>query len=265
MVTIKLMGGIGNVLFQIAAAYAYAKKTNKELKLTTNDFNVVHKHLDSYKENILHNVDFLNNYNTKGFKSFTEPGFNFTEIPNINGNVMLIGYFQAENYFKDYLGDIKKLFEFPLQIVNNVSKVVKTKYKIDMLADNICSIHVRRGDYLKSPDHHPAQSLNYYMKAMKKIGMDKKFLVFSDDIEWCKNNFPDMDNLTFVEDFMDYEDLCLMSLCNHNIICNSTFSWWSAFLNKNPKKKIIAPSIWFGKAYANYNIKDLYCEDWKIV
>ncbi len=132
-----------------------------------------------------------------------------------------------------------------------------------MSSDNTCSIHVRRGDYLNSPNHHPVQNMNYYMKAIKQMPKDSIFLIFSDDISWCKANFPDVpEKFIFVEGNADYEDLLLMSLCKNNIMCNSTFSWWGAWLNKNPNKKVIAPSVWFGPAYANHNTEDLYCEGW---
>ena len=128
---------------------------------------------------------------------------------------------------------------------------------------NTCSIHVRRGDYLNSPNHHPTQNMNYYMKAIKKMPKDSVFLIFSDDINWCKQNFPDMpEKFKFIEGNKDYEDLYLMSACKNNIICNSTFSWWAAWLNSNESKVIMAPDTWFGPAYADWNTNDLYCEGW---
>ena len=265
-VSIKLQGGICNYLFQIAAAYSYAKKTNKELWLSKDDSVVVHKHIDYYKDNILSKIEFKAPCNYSKFKIFQEPGFHYSEIPEIEGDVYLLNYFQSEKYFKEYEDDIRKLFEFPRHIFDYVvNDVALNIYKINMSIDETCSIHVRRGDFLKFPENHPQQGMQYYMKAMKKIGMDKKFLVFSDDIQWCKENFPELDNLYFIEGLKDYEDLCLMSLCSHNIICNSTFSWWSAYLNKNASKQIIAPKQWFGNAYSNLITKDLYCDGWILI
>jgi len=261
-VSVKLQGGLCNYLFQIATAYAYAKKTGKECIFTTDDSVVVHKHLDNYKENILSNVEFLKNYNFSGFKTLSESGFNYAEIPNVNNNIYLQGYYQSEKYFKEYLDDIKNMFKFPYYIFEDVAEIALDSYGIEMDIDNTCSIHVRRGDFLNYPNHHPQQGIQYYMKAAKKIGMDKTFLVFSDDIQWCKENFPEMDNFIFIEGLKDYEDLLLMSLCKNNIICNSTFSWWAAWLNNNKEKIIIAPKKWFGSAYENYNIKDLLPNDW---
>jgi hypothetical protein len=89
-------------------------------------------------------------------------------------------------------------------------------------------------------------------------------MVFSDDIEWCKENLQ-LENSTFVSTDSDYVDLCLMSMCNHHIIANSSFSWWGAWLNKNKDKKVVAPNQWFGSAYEHYKLNDLYCENWIII
>lgn len=263
-VSIKLQGGLCNYLFQIAAAYSYAKKTNKECVFSINDAITVHKHINTYTDNILRNVNFVDNVKFNGFKLYNEPYFSYTEIPKIDGDVYLQGYFQSEKYFKEYESEIRSIFQISNNLYETVSKFVLNKFNVDIVKDDTCSIHVRRGDYLKLPDNHPQQGTHYYMKAMKTIGIDKKFLVFSDDIQWCKDNFPELDNMIFVEGLKDYEDLYLMSLSKHNIICNSSFSWWAAWLNKNTSKKVIAPKKWFGVAYAHFNTKDLYCNDWTL-
>lgn len=259
-ISVKLMGGMCNYIFQIACTYAYSLKHNKKCIFTTDDSVVVHRHINNYKNNILKNVDFLNSYNFKNFKIFQENGFHYTEIPYIEGDVYLSGYFQSHKYFSDYEKEIKELFSYPIEMVDQM----KLKFK-DLLSKESCSIHVRRGDYVKQPQYHPVQSMNYYMKSIKKIGIDKTFLVFSDDIIWCKENFPKLDNFHFIEGQKDYEDFLLMTLCNHNIIANSSFSWWSAFLNKNNNSKIIIPKQWFGEAYSNWDTKDLYLKNWEKV
>lgn len=262
-VSIKLAGGLGNYMFQIAAAYAYGIKYNKKYIFTVDDSMVVHKHITMYKNNILNNVELINNKNFNGFKSFNENGFHYNEIPSIDGDVYLNGYFQSEKYFKDYSDEIRKLFSYPDELISSAKEKMADKYGIYETFGNSCSIHVRRGDYLNSPNHHPVQNMNYYMKAIKQMPKDSIFLIFSDDISWCKANFPDVpEKFIFVEGNADYEDLLLMSLCKNNITCNSTFSWWAAWLNNNTEKKVIIPSVWFGPAYANYNTDDLYCEGW---
>lgn len=263
-VSIRLVGGLGNYMFQIACAHAYALKNGKKAIFTTDDSIVIHKHLNVYKDTILSNIEFVQSKDCRGFKVFNENGFHYSDIPAIDGNVYLNGYFQTEKYFKEYSNEIKKLFEQPKFMYGIVAGISWEKCGVYInVATNTCSIHVRRGDYLKSPNHHPEQSMNYYMKAIKQMPKDTVFLIFSDDIAWCKQNFPDVpEKFRFVEGNTDYEDLLMMSLCKNNIICNSTFSWWGAWLNNNPDKKVVAPAIWFGPAYAHNNTDDLYCENW---
>lgn len=260
-VTVKLQGGIGNNLFQIASAYSYSLRYNKELVLVNEKFGITHNQLDTYKSNILQKINFVSKKEFREFKVYNEPTFNYSAIPKIDGNVYLNGYFQSEKHFLDYEKEIRELFFYP----DDVIKSVKEKFK-DILELNTCSIHVRRGDYLKLQDYHPAQSINYYMKAIRQMPEDSVFLVFSDDISWCKSNFPNIpEKFVFIEENKDYEDLLLMSFCKNNIIANSSFSWWGAWLNKNEYKKVIAPSKWFGVANNSNNTVDLYCKDWIVI
>ncbi len=264
-VSIQLQGGLGNYLFQISCVYAYCLKYKKEFFFTTEDSVLVHKSIDYYKSNILNRVNFLNAKKMSGkVTMYNEPTFNFTEIPQIEGNVYLRGYFQSELYFKEYENEIKQLFFQPTHVIDKViNNIALDSYNVKINEDNTCSIHVRRGDYLNSPNHHPTQNMNYYMKAIKQMPKDSVFLIFSDDMAWCKENFPDIpEKFKFIEGTTDYEDILLMSLCKNNIITNSTFSWWGAWLNQNKEKIVIAPKTWFGSAYSNYSTKDLYCENW---
>lgn len=257
-ISVKLQGGLGNYMFQIACAHAYGLKYNKKPIFTTDDSIVIHKHIINYKDNVLSNVNLVTEKNNEPHTIYQEPGFSYNDINEIAGNVYLNGYFQSEKYFKEVTPEIKNLFSYPQTYRDQVFE----NYK-QLLLQNTCSIHVRRGDYLNSPNHHPAQSMNYYMKAIKQMPKDTIFLIFSDDITWCKQNFPDLpEKFKFIDGNLDHEDLFLMSMCKNNIICNSTFSWWAAWLNNNPEKKIIIPKSWFGPAYSHYNTEDLYCENW---
>jgi hypothetical protein len=214
-----------------------------------------------YKNNILNNITFLPKYDVSKFSIYNEPFFNFQEIPFIEGNVLLNGYFQSEKYFKEHSKEIRELFSFPDEYKNSI----KEKYN-NLLEGTTCSIHIRRGDYLKFPDHHPVQTINYFMKAIRKMPEESLFVVFSDDISWCKDNFPNIeDKFIFIEGNKDYEDLSLMSLCKNNIIANSSFSWWGAWLRKDNDKIVIAPQKWFGNANNHNNTNDLYCENWMTI
>ncbi len=250
-----LMGGLGNYMFQIAAAYAYGKKYNKELVFNMQESSGCHKHISEYDSNVLKDI---NLYHTRkgNYTQVQEKQFHYQEIPDTNSSVLLNGYYQSEKYLKDFEDEVRELFmSYDIELDNEVKELLENH--------NTCSIHVRRGDYLNLPSHHPTQNMNYYMKAIKKMPKDSVFLIFSDDIQWCKDNFPDLpEKFKFVEGNEDYEDLYLMSHCKNNIICNSTFSWWGAWLNRNEDKIVVAPSVWFGPALSANNTEDLYCEGW---
>ena len=124
--------------------------------------------------------------------------------------------------------------------------------------ENTVSLHVRRTDYVNLQNYHPIAAIQYYKDALDLIEHDK-VVVFSDDINWCKKNFK-FNNMVFIEGNSNIEDLYLMSMCNNNVIANSSFSWWAAWLNKNEYKKIVAPKVWFGPAAPSD--KDIIPDTW---
>jgi hypothetical protein len=250
-----LKGGLGNYLFQIAAGYAQALKHNKQYACVLKDVQVGHTPVKDYYSNILRNIIFL-----PGLKQYTiyqEPSYNFVAIPDFNYNVKLCGYFQSEKYFFNFKKQIKELFK----IDNKTRAHLTDKYK---LSTNTCSIHIRRGDYLKLQHVHPVIDIEYYKTAVDIIGKDKQYFVFSDDINWARNNLGFITNPTFISDNKDYEDMYLMSMCYDNIIANSSFSWWGAWLNENESKTVIAPKNWFHPNYLT-EFQDIYCPGWKIL
>ena len=142
------------------------------------------------------------------------------------------------------------------------------QYKQEIIATESVSLHVRHGDYVTNADtnsFHGVCSLDYYKNAVSKIKqeMPLPFFIFSDDIIWAKENLDFIGNMTFIEyngATPDHEEMYLMSLCQHNIIANSSFSWWGAWLNQNPNKIIIAPQNWFNDV--SLDTKDLIPNEW---
>jgi hypothetical protein len=134
----------------------------------------------------------------------------------------------------------------------------------------LVSLHVRRGDYLlPQHDHFCQLDVNYYEEALQPFikEIDKyQFVIFSNDIEWCKSNLIEGDSVTFIEPSIDYVDLILMSMCDHNIIANSSYSWWAAFKNKNKNKKIYCPENYL-KSYSPYSHinKNYYPKNWNAI
>ena len=252
MVTASLMGGLGNYMFQISTAFSLSIDNEDKCVFSINDIFSPHKNISSYEGNILRNITFSNNVSSN--TTYRESTFHYNEIP-YSTQLKLSGYFQSEKYFTHNRDNIISLFS-----IDDVSLDIITSKYGKLLSGTTCSIHVRRGDYLKLPNQHPVCKLDYYSESINLIGDGVNFLVFSDDISWCKENFKG-DRFTFIEDNKDYIDMWLMSLCDHNIIANSSFSWWGAWLNTNPDKIIIYPNNWFGSNLP-HNTKDLTPKKW---
>ena len=176
-------------------------------------------------------------------------------------NIYLSGYWQGEKYLENTNYNINNYFKF-----NCANKLTKISEKIKNT--NSVSIHFRRGDYvnnIKTNTFHGLCGFNYYNNGIKFISKNISnpiYFVFSDDINWVKQNFKLNYPTIYIEDNKDYEDMYLMSLCRHNIIANSTFSWWGAWLNKNPDKIVIAPQKWFADKVKNKNTNKIIPKEW---
>ncbi len=185
------------------------------------------------------------------------------EIINAKNNIYMIGYFQSWKYFHNIRQVLIKEIELKkpfLNLKNLLEKIVNCE---------AVSIHVRRGDYYSDPNNRrlfEVFDLCYFQNAInliKKKIVSPIFFIFSDDIEWVKKNLKISEQIEFIENCNidnPAEDLILMSKCKHNIISNSSFSWWSAYLNQNPDKIIIAPKKWL--TANEYNTKDLLLPEW---
>jgi hypothetical protein len=225
-------GRLGNQLWQIAATIATAKKYNLPYAFPKWEYEPFFNLHNCFTDTI------------RISKTYQEPHFHFAPIPH-GSDLDLSGYFQSYKYFADYDQIIKDIFEF-----RNPAPPQK----------NTTSIHVRRGDYVNLSEYHSDLSItNYYEKTIAILDTEK-YLIFSDDIEFCKKKFIG-NRFSFVEGGNPASDLALMSACKNQIIANSSFSWWAAYLNKNPNKNVMAPKVWFGPKLP-HNTKDLLPENW---
>jgi hypothetical protein len=253
-------GRLGNQMFQYAALKAVSLKTGFDFSLPDHRipkhdaaFDFTNNKWISVKLDLLEcfnlNCKFHNNLNFEN--QYSEKDFTFDPaIFSITDNTTIKGYFQSYKYFKDYEVEIKKDFQFKFDILNKCSIEI-AKYL------NPVSVHIRRADYVNHSGYWNITN-EYIQKALNQFtDREYTFLIFSDDIEWCKQIFPE--GVVFIEGNTQFEDLCLMSLCTHNIISNSTYSWWGAYLNSNESKKVIAPANWFIPAKS---LIDLYPPDW---
>lgn len=197
----------------------------------------------------------------KKYSIYEEEMLSFKEEIFSMDNICLKGYWQSEKYFQNIENQIRKDFVFP------PLEDKKNNYILEQISNsNSIALHVRRGDYILPKYENVFGCIcneEYYKKSieyMKERVEKPKFFVFSNDIKWCKDNLPD-DNFIYVEGNSkkkSYIDMQLMASCKHQIIANSSFSWWSAWLNANIDKIVVCPTKWInGKT-----VKDIWCEGW---
>lgn len=287
-IIVQLTGGLGNQLFQYATARSLALKQNMSLKLDINFFKTYEWHdyslnpfnikKDYLSEEEIHKslyekplwVRLLNRLGiikgTEG-KIYNERSLEYdSNIFGLNTTTYLKGYWQSEKYFKDIEDVIREDFRIiPKPSAANEEILQRIK------SVNAVSLHVRRGNFVTEPHllaFHGTCSLDYYKAAVNYIKervAEPEFFLFSNDINWCRDTLDLGIKIHYVDindDKTDYEDLRLMMHCNHNILANSTFSWWSAWLNENPDKMVIAPQRWFADEAMQAQTVDLIPETW---
>jgi hypothetical protein len=252
------LAGLGNQMFTIATTIALALDNNDEAifpDLKDKQW------YGSYTENIFRNLEI------KGNKSFvknlySQPGWKFSKIPYAK-DMCLNGYFQSEKFFQHRREELLKIFEMPSSIRN----YILNKYESIFSMKNLVGVHVRRNDFLtpRLSQFHHSQTIDYYYKAMSLFENNSNFIFFSDDISWCKENFDYKNNTYFIEGETDVIDLYFMSMMEHNIIANSTFSWWGAWLNDNPDKIVIVPKKWYGPKNSHLEDNDIVPDSWRII
>jgi hypothetical protein len=272
MKIVNILGGLGNQMFQYALALALKEKCNDEVKIDPRAFHgypihngyelkrifkveipeatikeVVKLAYPFYNYRIWQLCKFLPRRHTMKYEGISM-AYDERVFEN-NVDEYLIGYWQTENYFCSIRQNILKAFSFPPFKIESMNE----KFAYELQQKCSVSIHIRRGDYLKINNTFGICSTDYYTRAIIKIQKMEPvdlFVIFSDDIDWCIEQFKKtIGNISvkFVnwnKGTESFRDMQLMSLCKHNIIANSSFSWWGAWLNQNPNKIVIAPSRW---------------------
>ncbi len=261
MIISKLQGGLANQLFQWAygkhLSIKYQTPLFFDISFYQNQGNDTNREFALNKfPDLTYNILPLNwrkSLNTGQIATIRD-NFNYYALDIVSEKkYYLDGFWQSEKYFKESENEIRKELQpdadFKIRLIN----ILPTN-------SNIVSMHIRRTDYFKSKGFHPIQSIEYYTKALDIIGEYDFIFVFSDDISWCEENLK-FKNMIFIKGQSDIEDMLLMSMCTHNIIANSTFSWWGAWLNSNPDKIVVAPSQWFGNK-VKLNTIDIIPDNW---
>ncbi len=281
MQIVKCLGGLGNQMFQYAF-YRRLHLDGKDVALDISAFDDYELHngfevgrIFGININIA-NVSVVNKLQLKLSQAtilqkliwrmfasspvVLQNKFDFhSEYLNFRKPKYLDGYWQSEKYFGAYFDIIRNDFKFPQLNVKNKDYADKIQQTESV------SIHIRMGDYVNHPLHGGICTLDYYKMAIEKINSKiatPNFFIFSNDVEWCKRNLQ-IENAIYVtgnDGENSFRDMQLMSMCKHNIIANSSFSWWGAWLNSNPDKIIIAPNKWFNDP--TINTKDLLPDSW---
>lgn len=258
-VVVNVSEGLGNQMFRYAAAYSLAKKTKSRLYVIVsedqkfgNNINVNDRNHELHKFNIpekeflyrrsLRKVSFIDTYVTED---------NFFEISkkrNFGVLILTRENFASEIFFQDYKEDILKLFTLKTDII-----LSKFQHIIDEVSKKsaIC-VHIRGGDTLRDKSIIDVSSSKNAMEFSKTLIKYPKYFIFSDSIELVKKELNESEDISFIHK-LPFEDFIIMSKCRNNIIASSTFSWWSAYINKSENHRVISP---FKKLYAKYTLPD---------
>ena len=296
IISCNIMGGLGNQLFQIMTTMAYAIR-NKCVFMFPYDTKVMNRYtywssfLSSLKRFTTDNAQnkFKNMDLCHYFPKHYEPHFHYSAIPVFGKNYYLQGYFQSYKYFDEEKNSIFKI----IRLEDN-QKLVKSEFshyfdKEEKEKENTINIsmHFRLGDYKMLPNYHPVLPIEYYRKSIEylflKLPENTRFRILYcceendndivlQNIQYLKDCFGGVsyaykykDMLEFVkvsDDICDWKQMIIMSLCEHHIIANSTFSWWSAYFNIDNDKIVCYPSIWFGNNLQQNNVNDMYPTFW---
>lgn len=282
---IKISGGLGNQLFQYSFFLAISDKFPKQIcKLDISSYRLYEPHngfelksifpnlhlpiISNFEQFLLKNyIKFIQKLNITPFQKINEKRLIFnTKYLENDSPTIFEGFWQSPKYFRDIERNIHDAFIFPLLSSKKNNSIQKK-----ILATESVSIHVRRGDYVKTTSMLAKAGsvcgLIYYQNAINQIKAvtdNPHFFIFSDDPYWCKKNLL-LRNSTIIDwnkNENAYKDMQLMMHCQHNIIANSSFSWWGAYLNKNPNKLVLAPSNWFNTGAVDYNLDDILPSNW---
>jgi hypothetical protein len=268
MFAVFLTGGLGNQLFILYTGLAYAAEHREqmiipELKL---DIETRPTYWDTLLKKLKGGVD--STLKPGSYRRITPPDFHYTPLGKLGNKFILVGSFQSYKYFDKYAETIHKKLNIRME-----QQMVRTKH---VTMKNTISLHFRIGDYINIQLHHPVLQDTYYTKSIQEIiertgKNDWNIIYFCEKKDnesvkrrlfKIKRQFPSLEFHKAADSLADWEQMLLMSCSDHNIIANSTFSWWGAYLNKNPKKIVCYPKQWFGAAYTDKNTGDICPPSW---
>jgi hypothetical protein len=287
VITVRLMGGLGNQMFQFATGRHLALRRGVPLRLDTSwfgnqaagdtersyalepfvaDLHAIKQPVERpqprtrwelARERVAERLGQRPNVMRQRGNGF-DPS-----ILDAPDGSHLIGYWQSAKYFEDVADVIRADFRLRVPLGDEAQSIAG---ELQRASDSV-SLHVRRGDYVHNPrarEYHGIQGSDYYARGVdaieRHVGRSLQLFVFSDDPDWCERELKLGHSTTVVRGTRDYEDLILMSCCDHHVIANSSFSWWGAWLNDRPDATVVAPVRW---ARGSRDFEDVYLPSWR--
>jgi hypothetical protein len=271
-VSMHIMGGLGNQLFQIFTGLNYAIEHNTAIQYPYKEVVSENPHRIGYWSTFLKSISYLaTTMDIYRYRRYFVNDFHYVNIPTFEKEVCLQGYFQSYKYFEKHFSTICKMIKLQEQ-----KEQVKSDYK-DLFDTNkeTIALHFRLGDYVKQQEYHPVLSLTYYKNALANFEKTKSYRVLyfceaadnntiEESIKILQADYPNMEFVKVPDSIEDYKQMLIMANCTYNIIANSSFSWWGAYFNTE-SKGVFYPSKWFGPSYNNYNTGDMCPPTWKII
>ncbi len=290
IVTINLVGGLGNQMFMIFTTIAFARKNHLQFQFPSSiphDVNGTATQRFPYWHTMFRTLDkytVRNPYIDCQLMQIKEQGYHYNPLPQVSDHddsadvnrkivFVLNGYFQSPYYFMDYYKEIYDLLD-----ITSMRNILRMIYDDEIPFKNTCSLHFRLGDYKHLAPYHPLLSTDYYVNAVEYL--TTKCPNLTTVLYFCETEdhaqvekmhllslrakFPKMKWIRAERMLADWEQMILMSCCAHHVIANSSFSWWGAFLNidDSKSKQVCYPDVWFGPALHYHNTKDLFPMDW---
>ena len=277
MISINIIGGFGNQLFQIFAAMAYSIQYNT---LVIYPYNIDLGHRNSYWDTFFQDIleyttkeNEITESDINQLPTFTEGDFTFHPLPEFNSSIRLLGFYQSYKYFQDFQSTIYERIK-----LKEKKDAVQHKYSelfMDSQKETV-GIHFRLGDYKAKRYYHPIMNYEYFENSLEYIVSRASkvsrvlYVCESEDniyvtskIDLLQKKYPEIEFVKVPDSIPDYEQVLILSLTNHNIISNSTFSWWGAYFNENSKKIVCYPSVWFGEYFEHTpDLQHLIPSEW---
>jgi hypothetical protein len=279
MITIRLNGGLGNQMFQFAAACALARRRSCAVRVDVIEFkrsrnrSYMLDRLNVPQEGLLQSHAYNRLRRFLGLEQiYREPAFHFdASFHDLQPPITLVGYFQSERYFSEISHEMRRMYACKAPLPPDVAAVAQAIER----SPAPVAMHVRRGDYVDNPATarvHTSLGPHHYHQAVDilrgKLGHEPDVFLFSDDPQYVAQAFPFVKNGFVVrgDPQRPWEDLALMSHCRHHIIANSSLSWWGAWLSRSDGQIVIAPRNWFTLAESEKRlVKDLYLPHWLVM